>query len=133
MRSFSVSMLIAAFLGFRWLRARRERRKEHRLDRYIRVLLDIEQRQIHLDEGTAENLAVLNELLDEITRLRQKALAVFSAHELNEDRAVDCFLEMCHALSDKLNAKLSRAHLEQQVRRIETLLAEDRDVAATSE
>ena len=132
LRSFLVSVLIAAFLGFRWLKQRQERRKEHRLDRYIRALLDLERRQMDLDEGSPQNLAALNRILDEVTNLRQKALGVFSTHELNEDRAVDCFLEMCHALSDKVNAKLSRAHLEQQVGRIEAALQTDRDLAAAS-
>lgn len=133
LRSFLVSVLIAAFLVFRWLKTRRERRMEHRLDRYIRAVLDLERRQMDLDEGSHENISALNQILDELTNLRQKALGVFSTHELNEDRAVDCFLEMCHALSDKVNAKLSRAHLEQQVSRIEAALRADRDFAATSE
>jgi hypothetical protein len=50
-------------------------------------------------------------MLDQVTELRQEALSEFTAHELNEDRAVDCFIEMCHALSDKINAKLTRATL----------------------
>ena len=37
-----------------------------------------------------------------------EVLKEFTAHELNEDRAVECFLQMCHALSDKINAKLTR-------------------------
>ena len=39
---------------------------------------------------------------------------VFSAHELQDDRAADCFLEMCHALSDKINAKLLRQSMHKR-------------------
>lgn len=116
MRSFVVSILITAFLAIRWLKDRRDRRNDHRLDRYIRSLLDIERRQIRLDDGSSfHDLAGLQNLLDEVTELRQDALRDFSAHELNEDRAVDCFLEMCHALSDKLNAKITRQRLERRL------------------
>ncbi|MFG0333572.1 MAG: hypothetical protein ACF8TS_09445, partial [Maioricimonas sp. JB049] len=37
---------------------------------------------------------------------------------LNEDRAIDCFLEMCHALSDKINAKLTRQRFGQGLRHL---------------
>ena len=62
-------------------------------------------------EGDASEAAALQKMLDQVTVLRQEALQEFTAHELNEDRAVDCFIEMCHALSDKINAKLTRYSL----------------------
>ena len=119
-RSFVVSLLIAGYLLFRWWNRRRLRSYEHKLDRYIRVVLEIERKQLELDETpvTAEtrdidgDIGQLQLLLDEITRVRQDALSQFTAHELNEDRATDCFLEMCHALSDKINAKLTRLRLD---------------------
>jgi hypothetical protein len=52
-------------------------------------------------------------MLDEVTLLRQEVLKDFSAHELRDDRAADCFLEMCHAISDKISAKLLRQRLAQ--------------------
>ena len=97
--------MIAAFFGVRWLRKRRARTKEHKLDRYIQSLLDIEQRQLGLDEDAkANDVKLLQKLLDDVTLLRQTALREFSIHELNEDRGADCFIEMCHALSNKINA-----------------------------
>ncbi|QDU37587.1 NMT1/THI5 like protein [Maioricimonas rarisocia] len=112
-RSFVVSMLISFYLLFRWWRDHLRRKTEHKLDRYIHQALDIERRQLDYDVSPGRNdTAVLQRLLDQVTRLRQAALAEFDAHELNEDRAIDCFLEMCHALSDKINAKLTRQRLE---------------------
>jgi hypothetical protein len=113
MRSFVVSLLVASYFLYRWLKRRRVRAKDHRLDRYIRKLLEIERRQLPLDnyESAAESDR-LEDLLDELTRLRQDALRDFTAHNLSEDRAVDCFLEMCHALSDKINAKILRHRLD---------------------
>jgi uncharacterized protein len=115
MRSFVVSILIAGFLAFRWYQKRSERRQEHRLDKYIQALLDIERRQIALDqhEGYAD-IGPLQDLLDEVTTLRREALRKLTAHELKEDRAADCFLEMCHSVSDKINAKLSRQRLDKR-------------------
>lgn len=120
MRSFLASILIAGFLLVRWISKRRARQQEHRMDRYIKTLLEIERRQVGLDQ-TLQNerdIAQLQRMLDEITDLRQEALREFTAHELNEDRAADCFLEMCHALSDKLNAKLTRQRLAQSLSEI---------------
>ena len=68
--------MIMAFVALRWLRNRQIRKREHKLDRYIRALLDIEQRQMPLDNRDAANdeeVAKLQELLDEVTVLRQEA------------------------------------------------------------
>ena len=122
MRSFLVSILIAGYLLYRWIRDRRLKGNEHRLDQYIHKLLDIEQRQLALDENPAsedeshhcsDEIKQLQHLLDEVTHLRQEALREFSAHQLGEDRATDCFLAMCHSLSDKINAKLTRQRFDQ--------------------
>ena len=115
MRSFIVSLLIAGYFGWRGLVRRRLRQAEHRLDRYIRRLLEIERKQVSLGEEHAtieDDCREMQKLLDEVTELRQECLKDFTAHELNEDRSVDCFLEMCHALSDKINAKLTRLVIE---------------------
>ncbi|MEW4527334.1 MAG: TAXI family TRAP transporter solute-binding subunit [Maioricimonas sp. JB045] len=118
-RSFVVSMLISFYLLFRWWRDHRRRKAEHKLDRYIHKALAIENRHLEYDQCSGrDDTVALQNLLDEVTRLRQAALAEFDAHELNEDRAIDCFLEMCHALSDKINAKLTRQRLELGLRRL---------------
>ena len=115
--SLAVSFVIAGFFGVRWLRKRGARKKEHKLDRYIRSLLDIEERQVGLDAGSEANDAPrLQKLLDDVTFLRQNALREFSAHELNEDRGADCFIEMCHDLSNKINSKISRQRLDTVMR-----------------
>lgn len=112
-RSFAVSVLIAVFFGIRWLRQRRIKRKEHRLDRFIRALLEIERRQVALDTGeNANDVQSLQKLLDDVTSLRQDALGEFSAHELNEERAAECLIEMSHDLSNNINAKISRQRLD---------------------
>lgn len=115
LRSFVVSMLVAGWLVWRWLRESRIRQQEHRLDRFIRHLLDIERRQMDLDQSASGGDAVrLNELLDEVTTLRQEALGTLTSHELHDDPAAGVFIEMCHALSDKINAKLNRQRLDAQ-------------------
>ena len=110
-----VSAIIAAFLGIRWWTKRRARRQEHKLDRFIRQLLELEQEQIALDQSEGWcDLEKLQALLDRVTALRHEALREFSAHELNEDRAVDCLLELCQALTEKINAKISRQRLDKR-------------------
>ena len=56
----------------------------------------------------AMELPTLQTLLDEVTLLRQESFCVFSAHEVSDDRAFHCFFDMCHDLSNKINAKISR-------------------------
>ena len=115
LRSFVVSMLFAGWLIWRWLRENRIRQQEHRLDRFIRELLDIERRQMDLDQtASGDDSAKLNDLLDEVTTLRQEALGTLTSHELHDDPAAGVFIEMCHALSDKINAKLNRQRLDVQ-------------------
>ena len=115
LRSFVVSMLFAGWLVWRWIRENRIRQQEHRLDRFIRELLDIERRQMDLDQTASGNDSdKLNEMLDEVTKLRQEALGTLTSHELHEDPAAGVFIEMCHALSDKINAKLNRQRLDAQ-------------------
>jgi TRAP transporter TAXI family solute receptor len=115
LRSFVVSMLVAGWLFWRWFRESRIRQQEHRLDRFIRQLLDIELRQMNLDQSASgADAAPLNDLLDEVTTLRQEALGTLTSHELHDDPAVGVFIEMCHALSDKINAKLNRQRLDVQ-------------------
>ncbi len=60
-------------------------------------------------------METLQKMLDKVTFLKQEALGTFAAHELNDVRAADCFIGMCHALSDKINAKLSRQHLDKRL------------------
>lgn len=62
--------------------------------------------------------------LDEVTFLRQGALGELTAHELNEDRAAVCFIQMCHALSNKINAKISRQRLDQRIDLLTETLSE---------
>ena len=95
------------------MKKRNARRNDHRLDRYIRSLLEIERRQIQLDSNwDSDDLDKLQALLDAVTLLRQRALHEVSAHDLNEDRGIACFMNMCHELSQKINAKLSRQRLD---------------------
>lgn len=119
MQSFVFAVIIAVFLGTRWLLRRRARRKAHKLDRYMRQLLDIEARQLPLDQGEGwADIKPLNDLLDEVSRIRQEALRDVTAHELEDNRAVDCFISMCHALSDKISAKISRQRFDRAVARL---------------
>ena len=100
---------------------------EHRLDRFIRALLQIERRQIELDSNAqAQDIDVLQDLLDEVTVLRQKALGEFSAHELSEDRGASCFMDMCHELSQKINAKITRQRFDRQFNELREELLEKR-------
>ncbi|MEC9094550.1 MAG: TAXI family TRAP transporter solute-binding subunit, partial [Planctomycetota bacterium] len=108
-RSFVFSGLIGIFLLFRWLRVRNERSQAHKLDLFIHRILAIEQEQIQLDRDYSDQeIDKLETYLDEITELRRQALLEFTAHELNDDPAIECFINMSHALSEKINSKLTR-------------------------
>jgi len=117
LRSFFVSILIALYLVFRWLRNRSRMRGEHHLDKYVRRLLEIEQEQVDLDEAGSDGdeTEKLEILLDEVTRLRREALITFSANEFRDDAGVECFLMLSSSLSEKINAKLTRQRLCAQI------------------
>ena len=91
--------------------------QEHHLDKYVRRLLDIEQEQVDLDEGGTDGNEILKleELLDEVTRLRREALIAFSANEFRDDAGVECFLMLSSSMSEKINAKLTRQRLCAQI------------------
>ena len=126
-RQFVVSFIIAAFFGFRWLKKKKARQNEHRLDRHIRELLGIERRQVALDRGLdRDDTETLQGLLDEVTFLRQEALGEFSAHELNEDGGVACFINMSHELTQKINAKLTRQRLDRTFADLASSLREEK-------
>jgi hypothetical protein len=117
LRSFVVSILFATWLLYHWWTRRSILGTEHRLDRYIHQLLELERRQLDFDANLdSDDTSSLQDMLDEVTMLRQEALSEFTAHELNEDSAADCFMHMCHALSDKISAKLTRQTLIQLLR-----------------
>ncbi len=117
--SLIASSVIASYFLGRWLIRRRERVRGHRLDVYLNRLLRIEMKQAGLDaHPDSDDSNQLQVLLNEITGLRQQALGEFSAHELNEDPAQYCFLEMCHYISEKINAKLLRQRLDRRFREL---------------
>ena len=114
--SLIASTVIGGVLLIRWLCRLRNTSKEHKWDRYIHRLLDIERKQLHFDESGSDNKASeLQKILDDVTFLRQEAFKEFTAHELNEDQAAECFIDMCAALSGKVNAKLTRMRFDQKI------------------
>ena len=117
MRSFLVSIIVALYFIVRWFKKNKQLKAGHHLDIYLKRLLDIEKEQIDLDEGgTNQNeIALLEDLLDEVTKLRQDALSEFSANDFNEDSGFECFLLMSNSLSDKINSKLTRQKICQQI------------------
>lgn len=117
LRSFFVSILVAAFLIWRWLKTRQLIRSEHRLDRFMARLLEIEREQVELAEGPVRisDCDSLEEFLDEITALRSEAMSSFSATDLIHDTGTECFIMLSNSISDKINAKLTRLQLRHEL------------------
>ena len=117
MRSFLVSIIVALYFIIRWFKKNKQIKAGHHLDVYLKRLLVIEKEQIDLDEGgtNQDEIALLEDLLDEVTKLRQEALSEFSANDFNEDSGFECFLLMSNSLSDKINSKLTRQKICQQI------------------
>lgn len=124
LRSFAVSFFIGGFILYRAWSNRREKQREHRLDQYINALLDIDRRQSHLDDHSGGHDVVrLQKALDEVTKLHREALGDFTAPDMGEEPAVDCFLTICHAVSDKINDKLLRQRLDLRFEELRQALA----------
>ncbi|MCP4849145.1 MAG: TAXI family TRAP transporter solute-binding subunit [Verrucomicrobiaceae bacterium] len=120
LRSFFVSILIAFYLFFRWLKNRRRRQSEHFLDKFLRRLLNIEKDQVELDEqgSSGDEIVQLEKLLDEVTALRREALTSFSVNDFRDDSGMECFLMLSSSLSEKINAKLTRQRLCHEISRL---------------
>ena len=115
LRSLIASLLIAGVVAWRWWRRRRQYNEAHRLEIYVEKLEVIERHQLQLDSGrmpVEHDIPELQRMLDQVTELRWQALEDFSVHEQMEDAAVRTFLNVCNALTSKINAKLSRARLD---------------------
>ena len=125
LRSLIASLLIAGFVAWRWWKRRTERSETHRLETYVEALEEVERLQVRLDSGRTSSVSDIDELqqmLDKVTELRWQAMEDLSVHDQMEDAAVGNFLNMCNALTSKINAKLSRARLD---RRFDELIAHD--------
>ncbi|MCG8406269.1 MAG: hypothetical protein MI923_13815 [Phycisphaerales bacterium] len=112
-RSFVVSIVIGIFVAFRWFRHLQRRGRESRLDIFMRDLLSIERAQVTLDQTNGySDLGQLQKHLGEVTELRQRALDSFNTYQMTDEPGVDLFLEMSHAVSEKISAKISRQRLD---------------------
>lgn len=113
LRSFIVSVIIAIVFLVRWLKDRERRRTGSHLDKYLDRLLQIEHAQLDLDqEPGRDDEAALQTYMDEVTQLRREALASFTTADMTDEPGVDLFLEMSHALSEKISAKITRQRME---------------------
>ncbi len=120
LRSFIFSIALSLYLAYRWF----QRRKEHKLVKYIKELLAIEQEARRVAaEGTqivvdGQRLRTpeetLLELLERIDRLKHGTLQSFTVDEINEELAISCFVQMCDSLADKINATISRLKLHKR-------------------
>ena len=119
LRSFFVSLIVAGFFGYKWYQKKKDRMKDHKLDHYIRTVMEIERQQMSIEaEKPEEALKKLQSLLDRVTNLRQECFEDFSVHRLQDDQGTDCFLELCASMSDKLNAKMTRLRLGGEIARL---------------
>lgn len=113
-RSFIVSVVIAIVFFVRWLKERERRRTGSHLDKYMARLLEIEHAQLDLDqEPGRDDEAALQTYMDEVTQLRREALNSFSTADMTDEPGVDLFLEMSHALSEKISGKITRQRMAQ--------------------
>ena len=119
LRSFFVSLIVAGFFGYKWYQKKKDRMKDHKLDHYIRTVMEIERQQMSIEaEKPEEALIELQSLLDRVTNLRQECFEDFSVHRLQDDQGTDCFLELCASMSEKLNAKMTRLRLGGEIARL---------------
>jgi len=119
LRSFIVSVFVALFFGYKWLRKRQERLKENKIDHYVQQVLEIERQQMSLDvAGNEKDLGKLQNLQDQLTELRQECFKDFSGHKLQDEPGTNCLIELCASLSEKLNSKMTRLRLGGEIQRL---------------
>ncbi len=120
LRSFVFSIAVSMYVVYQWFR----RKKEHKLDKYVKEVLAIEQEARCL---TAEGTRIivdrepckkpeegLLELLERTDCLKHQALQSFTVQEINQELAISCFIRMCDNLADKINTRISRLKLHKR-------------------
>ena len=128
LRSFIVSVCVALFFGYKWFQKRQDRLKDHKIDQYVRQVLEIERQQMHLEVGgSIDDLPKLQDLENKLTKLREKCFSDFSGYDLQDEPGTDYFLELCASLSEKLNAKMSRFRLGGEIQRLAKAVEADRE------
>lgn len=114
LRSFGVSLLIAGFLVYQWYRRASDRRKAHRLDEYFHELLRIDRSTI-ANVVSERDAMQLQQSLEDVVELRNKALRVFTAKDFDEDSAADSFLQFCETVAAGMRSRLLRWQLKQSM------------------
>ena len=89
-------------------------------------ILKMGQRMSKLDENgsSGDEIIVLEDLLDEVTSLRRKALISFSANDFRDDSGAECFLLLSNSLSQKINSKLTRQKICKEIMIVSNQLKE---------
>ena len=94
-------------LWIRWRRLKEKesqellgRQKEH-LDGFLEETLRIEE--VQMKTGDPDKL---RELLDQVTRIKLKALYEFTEEELRSDQSFSIFLDQCSSLIGKIQLKI---------------------------
>ena len=86
-------------------RARTIQEEKDELDALLIETLEIEEAQVHVSD-----VGKLNEMLDEVTRIKLKALTQLTHEDLRGDRVFLIFITQCANLINKIQAKMN--HLD---------------------
>jgi TRAP transporter TAXI family solute receptor len=104
-------------LWVRWRRLKEDesleflsRQKEH-LDEFLEETLEIEKAQMETEDPIK-----LRAYLDQVTRIKLKALHELTEEELRGDQSFTIFLDQCRSIIDKIQMKILSRIVERQAR-----------------
>ncbi len=115
LRSFLVSIVVALFLGWRWLRTRQQRGFEQ----YLHQVTKLEREVLHLELAADLDLPRLLKIQRELSELKNRALEGYGAGRIASADLLNSFLNHVTDVRTYLNALIlhERERLEKKARR----------------
>lgn len=115
LRSFAVSLVVAGYLLWRWLRSRRI----HGLDRYLAEVARIDRDALRIEEAATLDLPKMLALRSELGRAKDQALSAFQKGEVASEELLSSFLVHCADVRQHLDRLIvsEREHLQKSARR----------------
>jgi hypothetical protein len=114
LRSFLVSLVVAAFLGFRWWR----RNKLHGLDAYLAEVSRLDREVLELEKSARLDVRKLLELRAALGETKSRALDAFAQGAIHSEELLSSFLTHVSDVRSHLNAMIlhERDRLEKSAR-----------------
>lgn len=114
LRSFAVSLVVAGYLLWRWLRARRV----HGLDTYLAEVARIDREALAIEQSAALDLPKMIALRGELGKAKNDALSAYQKGQVHSEELLSSFLVHCADVRQHLDRLIvsERENLQKKAR-----------------